>query len=603
MGLLLGLAVVLVFSHTASFEFVDYDDNVYVTENPRVRGGPTPENLIWALFDVRMYWHPLTWLSLMLDARIGGLDPAVFHITSLLLHLANTWLVYLVLGRMTGAFGRSAFVAALFGVHPLHVESVAWIAERKDVLSAFFWLLALLAYARHAEAPSRGRLALVAAAFILGLMSKPMVVSLPIVLLLLDYWPLGRLRIGDARSASGRTRITALLLEKAPLFSLSIAIAGFAILAQARAGAMGTFERYPLWARAGNAVVSLATYLAMTVWPRGLAILYPHPGTALGAIALVGSALLLLAISALSFRLARRAPYVLVGWLWFLVAIAPTLGLVQVGVQGMADRYTYLPLIGVFLAVVWGAADLAGLGAAPATGRGVERTPAPGGRAERGPLPELRRLLLGAAGVAVVIALGIAARAQTRYWSDSITLFRRSVAVTSPNKFALLNLGRALFTAGQAPEAAARFEQALSIDPGYTDARLNLAAALTDMGRLDEAATHCERALEGNPLSVAALINLGRVRLEQNRLGEAEQALARAVALAPGDLLARNNLGACLARQGRLEEAVREFTEVLRIDPFREGARENLDLARSMMEKRRTEQRAPSRAFPTAPAH
>ncbi len=417
--------------------FVNLDDPYYVTAQPHVLPGITRAGLAWAwTAKVASNWHPLTMLSHMLDCQLFGLDPAGHHATSLLLHLANVLLLFAVLWRMTGAAGRSAAVAALFAVHPTHVESVAWVAERKDVLSALFWLLAMGAWERYARAPSIGRYLLVALLMALGLMAKPMVVTLPFALLLLDVWPLGRLQLGWKR----------LTIEKIPLLALSAASSLITLRYQQTS--LAPLGVVPWSLRAANALVSYAAYLGKLFLPRHLAVFYPIP-LAIPAWKVAGAALLLTALTALAVWRARREPWLLVGWLWFLGTLVPVIGLVQVGRQAMADRYTYIPSIGLFLAVVWSLAEL--------------------GKAHRA-------ALAATAGI-VILALAAITWTQIGYWSDSATLFRHALAATGDDNYlAHIGLGKALMGEKDWDGAAAQFRAVLARYPNLTEARAGLEA-------------------------------------------------------------------------------------------------------------------------------
>lgn len=408
LGGALALLTVLAFLPSLGNGYVILDDPLYVTSNPEVRQGITREGAVWALTaNVANNWHPLTVLSHMLDVEVFGLPPAGHHLTSLLLHLAGVLLLFEALRRMTGAVHRSALVAALFAVHPTRVESVAWISERKDVLSGLFFMLALLAYLGWVRRPSAGRYLLVALALTLGLAAKPMLVTLPCVLLLLDFWPLGRRGLGR------------LIREKIPLFALSAA--SCLVTLHYQKTSMAPLDVLPWDLRLANAAVSYATYLGKAFLPRNLAVLYPFP-MEIPAWKTAGAVLLLAAVTALAVWRARKSPWLLVGWLWFLGTLVPVIGLVQVGRQAMADRYTYLPFIGLFLAVVWGLAEL------------TER---------RGAL----RPVLGALAILVILGLVGMTRAQTRHWRDGVTLFRHALAATGDNPLARRGLAKALAAA------------------------------------------------------------------------------------------------------------------------------------------------------------
>ena len=411
---LLAAATLCAFAPVLDTGFVGYDDDVYVSENAHVQRDIDASSLGWALTSFyASNWHPVTWLSHMIDWAAYGRNPLGHHLTSLLLHLASVLVLFFVLERMTGASGRSAVAAALFAVHPLHVESVVWLAERKDVLCVLFWFLSIGAYARWRETP-RGSLRLFVAVFaMLALMSKPMAVTLPVTLLLLDFWPLGAARPRSAMAA---------LQDKAPLFALSAAAACLTVMAQHAGQSISTVAASPIEQRIGNAVVSYVTYLVKTVWPVQLAVFYPHPGATLPAWKIIGAASVLALFSVFAFRLRRTRPYLLFGWLWYLVTLVPVIGVVQVGAQGMADRYSYVPLVGIFVALSFGTGDLV----AASTSRGAARGPA--------------RTALATA-IAVVLTCIAITRFQVRFWKDGETLFTRALAVTERNDVAHSQLG------------------------------------------------------------------------------------------------------------------------------------------------------------------
>lgn len=485
--------------------FLVYDDGEYVTGNPWVLAGLTWRGVAWALGSFHSSnWHPLAWLSHMADVELFGLDPAWHHRVSLLWHAAATVLLFLWLLDASGSTWRSALVAALFGVHPLHVESVAWVAERKDVLCAFFWTLALLAYTRWARGPRRGLPAAALAAFAAALLSKPMAVSLPVVLLLVDAWPLARLEPGRGLRAAWP-----LVREKLPFALLAAGSCAVTLAAQGGAGAMRSLGAVPWGARLANATVAAAGYLAKAAWPAGLSIFYPHPYASGGpSLAAVGaSAVLLLAVSAMALVLRRRAPALAVGWCWYLVTLLPVVGLVQVGSQGMADRYTYLPLVGVFMALAFS-------------------FPAPEPRSRAA-------LAAGAAGAAAVAALAVAARSQVSVWKDTFTVFRHAAAVTRGNWVAWKNLGVEHFRRGDLPEALRAFQASVGAWPYDPAAWTNLAAARSALGDHLGAAEALRRALEIRPVDAEAWYLLG---MEGHLAGRAElaaEALDRLRALRP----------------------------------------------------------------------
>jgi len=521
-------------------DFVQFDDDAYITRNAHVQKGWSGESIAWAFTSMEAAnWHPLTWLSHMLDVQLFGLDAGRHHLTSILFHIVNSVLLFLLLFRMTGAPWRSILVAGLFALHPLHVESVAWIAERKDVLSSCLWFLTLGAWWAYLRSKKTGPYALAMAFFALGLMAKPMLVTLPFTLLLLDYWPLGRLRPGDRKRGEPVGR---LLREKAPLFALSGASCLITLIAQRSGGAVKAFSQLPLTERAGNAVHAYAAYLGKMVWPSPLAFFYPQPERGFSAGAIVLSIGVLAGVSALAFRMRRHAPYLLFGWLWYLGTLVPVIGLVQVGEKAMADRYTYIPLIGIFIAFIWGIAD--------AVGR--DRT---------------FRLAAGVAAVGMLGVLFALTRAQAGTWANSETLMEHALAVTSDNWMAHSNLGLALVEQGRMQEAAAHFREAVRIVPKLANARINLGLALAKAGQLDQAVAEYRTALLLQPDDPVALRNLGLTLLQMDRIQEAADVLARAVRQESGAADLRFNYGKAMERLGRAPEALEQYEEALRLEP------------------------------------
>lgn len=414
--------------------FVSYDDGKYVTENPHLRAGLSTDTVVWAFTTFRASnWHPLTWLSHAFDVQLYGMNPLGHHLTSLLLHIANVVLLYWLLFRMTTSPWKSAFVAALFAVHPLHVESVAWVAERKDVLSTFFWMLTMLAYVRYAESPSAGCYLPVIILFAIGLLAKPMLVTLPLVLLLLDYWPLRRGPI------LGR------LTEKIPLLVLAAGSCVVTFVAQRSGGSVADLGRFTLAERIGNALVSYVTYIGKAFWPSKLACFYPHPGSGLPAWQPILAAVGLIGFTGIVIKLSVRRPYLLTGWLWYLVALVPVIGFVQVGFQAMADRYTYIPLIGIFVMIAWGIPE--SMGACEYEGVSARKRPPARSRPLRHSqtrTPTHSHTLLAATAALVLAVLAWRTSVEVRYWHDEVTLFERALAVTHGNYVAHNNLGRAL---------------------------------------------------------------------------------------------------------------------------------------------------------------
>ena len=535
-------------------DFLNYDDPAYFTSNPRVLTGLTPGNVLWAFTTGHASnWHPLTWLSLMLDAELFGKGPVGPHLTNLVLHAANTALLFLLLRRLTAATWRSALVAALFALHPLHVESVAWVTERKDVLSAFFGLLSLWAYARFVEEfkvqSPRFKVFFAASLlfFALGLMSKPVLVTLPLVMLLLDWWPLGRVASDQWRMTRFRIRIpqpsslNQLLFEKWPFFVLSSASCVVTFLAQQKGGAVATLTRYSLSERTENAFVSYARYLGKMFWPSALTSPYPHPGH--WPLWLVWFAMVLfigLCIAAL--WLGRRFPFVPVGWFWFVGMLVPVIGLVQVGNQAMADRYTYLPLIGLFVVLVWGLGEVC-----------------LSWRVPKQPVIFLATIALA--------ACALQTRNQLGYWRNNETFFRHALAVTKNNYLACVNLGTWLSKRGQIAEAMDLFRQALRMNPDDSDVLYNLGNAFAKLGDWDEAIGNYRRALQITPDQADILDNLGFALAAKQQFAEAITDFNAALKLNPDSASAHNNLATVLFRQHRFEEAEQHYRAALRLAP------------------------------------
>ena len=483
----LAVATLAVYWQVGSYEFVNYDDNYYISDNSHVQQGLTGDSIIWAFTATHIAnWHPLTWLSHMLDCQLYGMNPTGHHLTNVFFHLVNTLLLFLVLKWMTGALWRSGFVAALFALHPLHVESVAWVAERKDVLSTLFWMLTMWAYLGYTKRPGVKRYLLILLFFALGLMAKPMLVTLPFVLLLLDYWPLGRIWLGQSgiehpvanqaniAAKKPRTQIFRLLLEKTPLFALAAVSSVVTFIVQKSGGAVKALETYPFNIRITNAMVSYFRYISKAIWPQKLAALYPHPGQSLPMWHAALAGLLLVVISTVVIRAGRRCPYLPVGWLWYVGTLVPVIGLVQVGEQAMADRYTYVSLIGLFIIIAWGVPELV---------KGWRQ----------------RRLALGVSAGVLLLGLMVCTWFQARHWKDTITLFTHAVNVTANNYVAHYSLGLALGKEGKLEESMEHSYKALRIKPDYADAHNNLGTALAKQGRMKEAAAHFSEALRINP--------------------------------------------------------------------------------------------------------
>jgi tetratricopeptide (TPR) repeat protein len=542
-------AVLVVYIGVHQFGFVSWDDPQYVRDNSHVLLGLGWPSIHWAFTTTYAgLWLPLTWLSFMLDVDVWGPGAGGHHVTNVVLHAANTLLLFGLLHRTTGALSRSAFVAALFAVHPLHVESVAWVTERKDVLSTFFGLIALWAYAGYVKRPALMRYLGVVGAFALGLMAKPMLVTLPLVLLVMDVWPLGRLQLPErmqprfAAAPVSAKRVAPMrpLREKAPLLIIALLSGAVTYAAQRGAGAVSVLEALPLGDRVQNALVSYVAYIAKMLWPSKLAGLYPyHP---LSPTLVFGTVVLLVAITASSLLAAKRYPYLAVGWLWYLVTLLPVIGLVQVGIQARADRFTYIPLIGLFIIVAWGTSDLAAR------------------------LPR-RHLALTATALVVVIACAITARAQVGHWRDSLTFWQHTVDVTADNARARGNLGLALADVGKVDEAIAQYTEAIRISPDLADVHTNLANALAGKGMTDSAVAHYQEALRFAPNSLEAHNGLGSALDDQGRYAEAIVQYGEALRIDSGSAMIHNNLGASLVHEGRLDEAVSHLIEAARLAP------------------------------------
>jgi len=561
---LLALVTLAVYLPTAWNDFVNYDDSDYVTENAHVKGGLKWETVVWAFTSGHASnWHPLTWLSHSLDYQMFGLRAGAMHLVSAGFHVLNTLLLFLVLRGLTGTLWRSALVAALFALHPLHVESVAWVSERKDVLSTCFLLLTLGAYGQSQVQSLKSQVVggdvsrftfhvsrfylLSLLCFALGLMSKPMLVTTPFVLLLLDYWPLGRLKTQDSRLKT----LLLLVWEKVPFFALSAVSSLVTFLVQRKGGAVST--ALTLGERIANAVVSYARYMRKMFWPDDLSVLYPHPGH-WPFWQVVACAVLLAVICALVGVLGRRRPYLIMGWLWFLGTMVPVIGLVQVGIQSMADRYTYVPLIGLFIMVVWGIADLAD-----------ERLP----QLWRG------RALAAGAAVSLVLCAALTIR-QVHFWRNSETLFKRAVQVTRNNYLAHNNLGFYYSGKGRLAEAMEQYRQSLKIKPDYEDALNNLGYALAGQRKFAEAIPLYEQALRIRPKHGEVHNNLGNALSETGRVDEAIQHYLIALQQNPEHADAHNNLGIALAMKGKLDEAITHFHAALRYKPNYASAHSNL---------------------------
>ena len=486
--------------------FLNYDDQEYVTENPHVQNGLSIHNVEWALTAVHSAnWHPLTWISHMLDVQLFGLDPGMHHLTNLILHILSTLLLFLVLRRMTGELWPSFLVAALFALHPLHVESVAWIAERKDVLSTFFWMATLWAYTRYVNSPNLLQYLWVSLFFILGLTAKPMLVTLPFVLLLIDYWPLKRF--------SGSRSGTRLVWEKAPLLVFTLLSCWITLIAQHHAGAIKPSETYPFSIRIANALVSYVAYLVKMVWPHHLTAHYPHPGGSLSIGKVSGAALVLISVSVAVWCFRRRHPHLWVGWLWYVGTLFPVIGLVQVGSQALADRYTYVPFIGLFIMISYSLSSIRSKPLIPITVFSI-----------------------------ILAILTVQTRIQIRYWQNDMTLFSRMLDVTENNYRAHFGMGLALAGRGLLDQAAVHYREALRINPEYDRVYNNLGILFLKKGDVQAATTQFLKALQLNETNAKAHNNMGAAMMAMGKARQATYHFKKAVSINPDYTRARQNL-------------------------------------------------------------
>ena len=528
-----------VYFQLRQFPFIGYDDPEFVLNNPHIRHGLTPSSIAWAFrTGYAANWFPLTWLSYMLGVDLYGLDPGWHHLTNVFLHALNSVLLFAVLRRMTRALWPSAFVALLFAVHPLHVEPVAWISERREMLSGLFWFLSIGAWLRYVERPRPAAYAWLLAAFACGLMAKPMIVTLPFALLLLDYWPLGRWQTTPPRR---------LILEKLPLLALAAAASLVTLLVQQHAGATASLAEVPLALRLENALVSYCAYVLQFFWPAGLAVLYPYDSN-LSAWLVTGAAAVLAAITALSIAQRARRPYLLVGWLWFAGILVPVIGLVQIGVQARADRYMYIPMIGLAMAAVWGLAE--------ALGR--------------------RAIALGAVACCVYAAV---AWSTAGYWRDTVALFRHTIEVTHDNWAAMAALSHTLLSANRVDEAMPFIDEALRLRPNLAEAHINYGAALSKRGSFDAALAEYGAALRLAPDNPDAQEGLGVVLTEKGRFQEALAHLNAAETIRPEDPDTHYNLGRLYGLADRPDLAAAQFAEAVRLEPESASAHFNLGTA------------------------
>ena len=522
--LLLTTAVLVVYWQVQNFDFIDYDDNIYVIENTHIQTGLTFQNIAWAFRDTHVgHWHPLTWFSHMLDWRLFRANPGGHHWTSIILHVANTLLLFLVFKRMTAEVWKNAFIAALFGVHPLNVESVVWIAERKNVLSMFFLIVTIWVYVFYVEQQEFKRYLLVLLSFALGLMAKPIIVTLPFLLLLLDYWPLNRFP-SEKSGDNGRLQnkkflglsVFRLILEKIPLFALSAISCIVTLFAARSAGAMKSLDVFPLEIRIANAFISYMRYIEKMFWPHDLSVFYPYQGVfPVWQVALTG--LTFSCVTILVFWAARRYPYLAVGWLWYLGTLLPVIGLVQVGFQAMADRYAYLPLIGLFIIIAFGIPDLSS-----------------GWR--------WRRVISATSAGVIIPVFMICTWLSVQHWQNSTTVFQHALNVTRNNHIAHLGMGNVFLNQGNPDRAAAHYRRALQIKPDYAEAHNNL----------------------------------GIIAMRKKNFAEAVHYYHEALRIDPHFVKAYNNIGVILAYQGKIGDAIAHFRAALRVDPDYGGAKSNM---------------------------
>ena len=570
-------ATLAVYWKITNHEFINYDDGLYVTENSHVQAGLTFKNIKWAFTTGHAAnWHPVTWLSHMLDYELYGLNPMGHHWMNLQIHIINSILLFIVLKMMTGAVWKSAFVAALFALHPLHVESVAWISERKDVLSTFFWILSMWAYVRYVKQSDKKRYFLLILFFILGLMSKPMLVTLPFALLLLDFWPLSRFQSSTKGYYDfNHKTIAGLIWEKLPLFLLTTVSILVTFFVQQEGGAVKSLEAFPLTLRFANALFAYLSYLGKTIWPQNLALIYPYPSISIfWQIILLLPALI--CISVLVIKSARGFPYLATGWLWYLGTLVPVIGLIQIGYQSMADRYTYIPLIGIFIIFSWGMQDIF-------------------------PRRQNKKILLALIASLTITSFMVCTWFQVCYWQNSTVLLKHTINVTHNNSMAHYVFGLALEQQGKLDEAVLQYNEALyikpefarahnvlgaaflrngklkkaiyhfneavNINPNYAKAHNNLAIALLTKGKFEEAVFHYKKALKINPKDEYTRKNLANFLSNQGRIDEALEHYNKALVINPEDWDAHCKLGGILEKHGKFNKAMRHFAEVIRINP------------------------------------
>lgn len=526
------IVTTIVFSRVGDHEFLLFDDEDYITQNPHIENGITVSNIAWAFSSVyASNWHPITWLSHMADVQLYGMNPRGHHFTNVIIHSVSTMLLFILLLLLTRSQWKSLFVAALFALHPMHVESVAWVAERKDVLSAFFWFLTLILYSQYVAKRKHIQYLLTLVSFILGLMCKPMLITLPIVMLLIDFWPLNRFNVKELESWQNSIRgytstIKSVIIEKIPFFACSLISAFITIYAQKSGGAINNLDEVSLGFRFENAILCYVKYIGNTFWPHHLAAIYPLPRS-ISILPVILSLIILLSISSVTIWARHKFPYLAVGWYWFLITLIPVIGLVQVGSQSMADRYTYIPLVGLFIMAAWGI---------PVLAKDINH----------------QQAILASLAGAVIIASAVLTWQQLGYWRDDFSLFRHALQVTTGNYVAHTNLGGALERKGNLDAAISELQEALAINPNYINAHNCLGVSLAQKGSLDAAYKEFKYIIKTHP----------------------------------NDSQAHNNIGNVLSSKGEHDEAIKEYQEALRINPEYSDAYNNL--AMELADKRKS---------------
>ena len=549
-------ASLVVYWQIINHEFINYDDGLYVTENLHVKAGLTFESIKWAFTTCHASnWHPLTWLSHMLDYELYGLNPMGHHWTSLQIHLINTLLLFFILQYMTGAIWKSAFVATLFALHPQHVESVAWVSERKDVLSAFFGMLTISAYIIYVKKRNLLRYSMVFIFLSLGLMTKPMLVTLPFVLLLLDFWPLKRLKL----SLNQTPALLVLIKEKIPLL-VPVVISSILTLIAQQNVALKTLEMFPLQTRIANALISYASYICKAIWPLHLTIFYPHQGNSISLWYVFGSGLMIAGSLFIAVNTSKKYPYITTGLLWFFITLFPVIGIIQVGDQAMADRYTYIPLIGIFIILAWGGSDL------------LKKW-------------TNKKIIPAILAMSVLLVLTTQSFHQAAHWKNSSTLFENAIKVTENNWLAHNNLGIALFSEGKLDKAIYHYKKALNIKPDTLRAIKNLGLAMFDKGNLKDAFQYFNKAIVINPEDWDAHYKLGCILVKQDKFNEAIRYFSEVIRINPGYAPAYNEIGIILAQKGKLQKSNTFFLKAIQLKPDYKEARNNLLILKKMLNR------------------